>query len=85
VHGPADSAFDLAAFGEGPALGRSDRGWTQIYPPWIDEVLAVVKFVSLPALIGRCRIATEFENLFNRRHPLIAPLIGFVALVESGG
>jgi serine/threonine protein kinase len=44
-----------------------------------------VKSVSLPALIARCQIVTEIENLFNLRHPLIAPLIGFVFPVESDG
>jgi serine/threonine protein kinase len=44
-----------------------------------------VKSVPLPALIGRCEIVTEIENLFNLRHPLIAPLIGFAFPVESGG
>jgi hypothetical protein len=52
---------------------------------WMDGALAVAKSVSLPALIGRCQIAIEIENLLNLRHPLIAPLIGFVFPVESGG
>jgi hypothetical protein len=51
----------------------------------VDGVLAVVKAVSLPSLIGRCQIATEIENLLNLRHPPIAPLIGFPFPVESGG
>jgi serine/threonine protein kinase len=51
----------------------------------VDGALAVVKSVSLPALIERCQIVTEIENLFNLRHPLIAPLIGFAFPVESGG
>jgi hypothetical protein len=80
-----DAALDLAAIDEGPALGRSGRGSTQIYRRRIDGALAVVKSVSLPAPIGRCQIATEIENLFNLRHPLIAPLIGIVFPVESGG
>jgi hypothetical protein len=51
----------------------------------VDGAVVVVKSVSLPALIGRCQIATEIENLFNLPHPLITPLIGFVFLVESAG
>jgi hypothetical protein len=47
-------------------------------------VLAVVKFVSLPAFIGRCQFATEIGSLFNLWRPLIAPLIGFAISVESG-
>jgi serine/threonine protein kinase len=78
-------ALDLSVFDEGRALGRSDRGLTQIYRRRIDGALAVVKSVSLPALIGRCQIVTELENLFNLRHPLIARLIGIVFPVESGG
>jgi serine/threonine protein kinase len=78
-------ALDLAAFDEGPALRRSDRSSTQIYRRAIDGAPAVVKSVSLPAPLGRCQIATEIENLFNLRHPLIAPLIGVVCPVESGG
>jgi serine/threonine protein kinase len=80
-----DAALDLAAFDEGPALGRSGRGSTQIYWRRIDGALVVVKSVSLPAPIGRCQIATEIENLLNLRHPLIAPLVGFVFPAESGG
>jgi hypothetical protein len=80
-----ESVLDLAAFDEGPALGRSDRGSTRIYRRRIDGALAVVKSVCLSALIGRSQIAIEIENLLNLRHPLIAPLIGFVFLVESGG
>jgi hypothetical protein len=41
-----DFAFDLAAFDEGPTLGRSDRGSAQIYRRRIDGALAVVKSVS---------------------------------------
>jgi serine/threonine protein kinase len=83
--GLEESALDLAAFDEGPALGRSDRGWTQIYLPRMDGALAVVNSVSLSPRLERRQIATEIENLFNLRHPLIAPLIGFVLPVESGG
>jgi serine/threonine protein kinase len=78
-------ALDLAASDEGRALGRSDRGCTQIYRPRIDGALAVVKSVSLLALIGRCQFETEIENLFNLRHRLITPLIGFVFPVKSVG
>jgi hypothetical protein len=78
-----DSALDLAAFDEGPTLGRRDRGSTQIYRGRTDGALAVVKSVSLPAPIGRCQIATEIENLLNLRHPLIERLIGFVFPAES--
>jgi serine/threonine protein kinase len=51
----------------------------------MDGALAVVKSVSPPALIECCQIAIEIENLFNLQHPLIAPLIGFVFPIESGG
>jgi serine/threonine protein kinase len=44
-----------------------------------------VKSVSFSALIERCQIETEIENLLNLRHPLIAPLIGSVFPVESVG
>jgi serine/threonine protein kinase len=50
----------------------------------VDGALASVKSVSLPALIARCEIAMEIDNLLNLRHPLIAPLIGFVSPVGSG-
>jgi hypothetical protein len=75
-----DSALDLV-FDEGPVVGRSAR----LYRRRADGALAVVKSVSLSALLGRCQIESEIENLLNLRHPLIAPLFFFALPAESGG
>jgi hypothetical protein len=83
--GSEDFTLDLVALDEGRAFGRSDRGSTQIYRRGIDGARAVVKSVSLPVRIGCRQIATEIGNLFNLRHPLIGPLIGFAFPVESAG
>jgi hypothetical protein len=80
-----DFALDLAAFEEGPVIGRGERGSTQICRRRIDSALAVVKPVSLYARIELCEVVTEIENLLNLRHPAIAPLVGFVFPVESNG
>jgi hypothetical protein len=79
-----DSAIDLAAFEEGLVIGRSDCVLTQTYLRRVDGALAVVKSVSLSPLLERRQIETEIENLLNLRHPLIAPLVGFVFPAESG-
>jgi hypothetical protein len=44
-----------------------------------------VKTISLPGFIERCQIETEIANLLNLRHPMIAPLIGYLFSVESSG
>jgi serine/threonine protein kinase len=76
---------DLAEFEESSVIGQSNRGSTRIYRRWTDGALVVVKSFSFSPLIERCQIKTEIENLFNLRHPLIAPLVGSVLPVESGG
>jgi hypothetical protein len=82
--GRPHSLIDLAVFEEGFVIGRSDRVLTHTYRRRMDGALAVVRSVSLPRLLERCQIETAIENLFNLRHPLITPLIGFVLPDESG-
>jgi hypothetical protein len=85
LHCLKDSAIDLAAFEEGLIIGRRDPVLTQGYRRWVNWVLAVVKSISFSPLLKRRQIETGIENLLNLRHSLIAPLIGFVFAIESGG
>jgi hypothetical protein len=71
-------AFDrwqrCRCWSEGQRFGSDfSTGWTQRWR---------AKSISLSPFIGHCPIKTEIENL---RYPLIAPLVGFVFPVESGG
>jgi serine/threonine protein kinase len=80
-----NSALDLSGFEEGSVIGQSDGGSTQIYQRRTDAALVVVKSISLSAVIERCQIEREIENLLNLRHPLIVPLIGCAVPVECDG
>jgi hypothetical protein len=80
-----DFVLDLSGFEERSVIGRNDRVSTHIYQRRIDGAVTVVKTVSLPGPIDRCKIEIEIENLLNLRHPMIALLIGSVFPVESSG
>jgi hypothetical protein len=77
--------LDLSEFEERSVIGRNDRVSSQIYQRRIDGALTVVKTISLPGFIERCQIETEIVNLFNLRHPMIAPLISCLFPLESSG
>jgi hypothetical protein len=72
-------------FEEGSAIGRNKGVSTQIYLRWIGGAMTVVKTNSLSRSIERRQLETEIENLWNLRHPMIAPLTGCVLPVESSG
>jgi hypothetical protein len=80
-----DFAIDVATFEERLVIDRSDRVLTEISRRREDLALAVVKSVFLSPLLTLRQIETEIENLFNLRHSLIAPLVGFAFPVESDG
>jgi hypothetical protein len=77
--------LDPSGFEEKAVIGRNKGVSTQIYRRRIDGVLTVVKAISLSGSIERRQIETEMENLLNRRHPMIAPLIVCIFPVESSG
>jgi hypothetical protein len=80
-----DFVLDPSGFEEGSVIGRNKGVSTPIHRRRIDGALTVVKAISLSGSIERRHIKTEMENLLNLRHPMIAPLIGYVLPVESSG
>jgi hypothetical protein len=79
------SLFNISEFEAISVIGRSDRVLSEIYRHRNDGTLVVMKTISLSSFIHHCQVHTEIENLFNLRHPMIAPLIGHMFSVEPNG
>jgi serine/threonine protein kinase len=75
--------LDVEGFEKVSEMRRSDRVLSQLYLRRIDGVQTVVKSIVLPELLSRRDLEIELENLLNLRHPMIAPLLGFVFPVVS--
>jgi serine/threonine protein kinase len=78
-----DYKLDLSAYEEGEVIRQNARVFSQIYLRRIDEVMTVVKAISVSGSIERRQIEPEIENLLNLCHPMIARLIGCTLSMNS--
>jgi serine/threonine protein kinase len=78
-----DFALNLSGFEESLMIRQPGRILNEICRRYEDELLLVVKSISLLENMKQSEIEKEIENLINLQHPCIAAPMGFVFREES--
>jgi hypothetical protein len=79
-----DYHLNISEFEERSMICESGAESNGIYDRVEDELLVVVKSLSLRDGLEETEMEKEIEKLINLRHPCIAGLIGFVVGIDSG-
>jgi serine/threonine protein kinase len=78
-----DYIVNLSTFAERSRICESDEVSKELYDRIEDQLLVIVKPISLSGSLEKSQIENGIENLINLRHPCIACPIGFVFRIES--